>query len=133
VKPASISAKGRTGEHEVAAMVGGKRNVLSGAVGGNDVIDARAPYDGLAIEVKRRARLPAIATEPLAQAAYAARGGGRLPAVFYREDGGRWIVAMYAEDFTTWVDAIHEVGGRSRVRAIGRELETIGRELKGTR
>jgi hypothetical protein len=128
-----VKAKGRTGEHEVAALVGGKRNVMSGAIGGNDVVDARAPYDGLAIEVKRRAKLPAIATAPLAQAAYAATGSGRLPAVFYREDHGRWIVAMYAEDFTTWVDAIHEVGQAGRVRAIGRELERLGHELRGAR
>lgn len=127
----SAKAKGRAGENELAAIFGGKRMLLSGAAGGGDVTDCDPPYDGLLWEVKRRARLPAIATAPLAQAEYAARGLSYIPAVAYREDRGRWIVTMYAQDFRTFVDACYEVGQQSKVRALGRQLEAIARELRG--
>jgi hypothetical protein len=131
VKPASAKAKGTAGEREIAAIFGGHRMLLSGAAGGGDVTDCDPPYDGLMWEVKRRAKLPAIVTAPLAQAAFAARGLNYFPAVAYREDRGRWAVAMYAEDFRAFVDAAYEVGQGAKLRALSRQLHTIADEMKG--
>lgn len=131
MKPTSAKAKGSAGERELAKIFGGKRNPGSGAWGGNDTVDMDPPYDGLAWEVKRRAKLPAIATEPLAQAEYASRGSGRYPAAAYREDRGRWIVAMYAEDLRAWVDAVAEVGNGQRLKALVRQARKILDEVEG--
>ena len=133
MKPASAKAKGSRCEREFALLFGAKRNPGSGAWGGNDITQLPAPYDGLAVEVKCRAKLPAIATAPLAQAAYAARGSGRLPAVGYREDHGRWIVAMYAEDFRSFTDAVYQVGQGAKVRSIAQDLRRLADALGGVK
>lgn len=121
IKPASAKAKGSRFEREIAALFGGKRNVLSGAAGGGDITAMSPPYDGLMFECKARAKLPAIATAPLAQAAAAARHLPQYPAVAYKEDGGRAVIAMYAEDFRGFVDAVAEIGNGNRVRTLMRQ------------
>ena len=130
MKTSTFKAKGRQGEHELAAIFGGKRTPGSGNAGGNDITALPEPYNALAMEAKRRAKLPAIATAPLAQAAYAARGSNLAPLVGYREDGGRWVVAMYAEDFKTFVDAVYETGRGSKLRALAKQLDAISAELR---
>lgn len=121
--------KGRRGEYEVARLIGGKRQALSGAIEGtNDVVPPEI-LASWAIEVKRRKVLPNLLTEALAQAAAATKGSMKKPMVFYREDNGRWMVAAYGDDFMQFVSALAEVGNgyaiKAQVRSIKRALSDI--------
>lgn len=125
--------KGRKGEHEVARLIGGKRQVLSGAIEGtNDVVSPEI-LASFAIEVKRRKVLPNLLTSALAQAAYSVRGSNKKPMVFYREDNGRWMVSCYGDDFMEFVNALAEVGNgyklKQIVRGIRRDLDELESSL----
>lgn len=118
-------------EREIATLFGGKRQPMSGAQGGGDIKSSSldAPFDGLVFECKLRARLPAIATEPIAQAKVEASRSGRYPIVAYKESSGSAIVVMYARDFHDYVAAVHEVGNaavlKTRIRELKRALMAL--------
>lgn len=124
--------KGRRGEHEVARLVGGKRQVLSGAIDGTSDVVSPEVLSSFAIEVKRRKVLPNLLTGALDQAAYSVRGSGKKPMVFYREDHGRWMVACYGEDFMEFVNALAEVGNGYKIKGLVRSVRRILDEIEGS-
>lgn len=130
VRVRSPKAKGQRGERELARKLGVERMLLSGAAGGGDLKTGDSIYSGLMWEVKRRAKLPYIATQPLAQAEYAAQGTPLYPAAGYREDGGRWIVSMYAEHFHAFCSALAEMGNGTKQRALIRQMRRVLDEME---
>ena len=74
--------------------------------------------------------LPNLITTALAQAATDIKiGDRRSPALILKEDRGRILFVAHLEDVVSWAEALAEVGSASKVRALGRQLESISREL----
>jgi len=108
----SSKLKGSTFERELALALGGKRTPLSGASGGGDItLQPDNVWHAWSWEAKRRATLPKMITDALAQAEHdVAIGDQRRPALAMREDHGRTIAVFYLEDLTRWIEAITELG-----------------------
>lgn len=130
--PTREQAKGRVFEREMALMLGGKRDPMSGRESGHDiVVEPAGIFADWAWEMKRRAAIPNLVTMALAQSeAHIGIGDRRRPAMAMRGDGGRAVVAMYADDFVTWATALAEMGQGSHVRGYARELDRIAAELR---
>lgn len=105
---------------------------MSGAQGGGDIKSSSLdpPFDGLVFECKLRARLPEIATAPIAQAKVEASRSGRYPIVAYKESSGSAIVVMYARDFHDFVAAVYEVGNASVLKSKVRDLKRALTDLE---
>lgn len=124
----SAKNKGRAGEHEVAALLGGKRTPLSGRIPGTADVSLPPPFDGLWVEVKRRAKLPAFFTEAMAQARYA-KTKLTVPVVAIRADGDRWAICFDGEEFRQWALALAQQGSgfiiRQHLQRIMQEVQAI--------
>lgn len=129
--------KGSKFEREVARRLGpgARRTPLSGSAGGNDItLDPDHVMADWGLELKRRKTLPVSVMSWLAQAEYALPvGSGRRPAVVMRQDHARAIFCCYFEDLLTWAQALSEMGGGARVRALSRQLRSIATELEKTK
>lgn len=130
----SAREKGRRGEREAAAMFGGKRTPLSGAIDGTgDIMPGQLFADSFIVEVKRRAKLPNLLTAALAQAEAGKGktvGDNRRPLVVYREDNGRWMVSLWADDFFTFCEGLAEIGQGHRLRPYARQLRQIADQIE---
>lgn len=104
-------AKGSAFEREIAASIGAKRMPLSGAVGGGDIRpEPDSIWAAWSFECKRRAKLPVLITDALAQAqADIAIGDPRSALMLMREDGGRTIACADWDDLRLWSEALAEV------------------------
>ncbi len=124
---ASPKAKGSRAERRVAAMLGGRRNVLSGAAGGADVVfPPGSHWADWAVEVKARKRPSwSVVLEGLEQAEASARGTRLRPLVVVVPDCAAPIVCVRLDDLRTWVDALVELGGAHRVRALIRQARRV--------
>lgn len=129
---ATAKRKGSAFERELAAILGGKRTPLSGAVGGGDItLPSDSIWRAWSWEAKRRARLPAFIVAALEQAEHdLAIADPRKPAAAFREDGGRIIVAFYLDDLLPWIEAIAEIGRGGHVRRLASDLEKLAQELR---
>jgi hypothetical protein len=115
----------------MARAFGGKRTPLSGAAGGNDLIFDGGIWNDWGFEAKRRARLPALVTNALLQAATALPlGSPKRPAVLMREDRGKAIFIAYADDVRQWCEALAEVGESHRLKPLARDLRAIASQLE---
>lgn len=135
----SNRARGAAKEREIAQILGGKRNVMSGGspLGGGDIaFDAKVPniFADFIWEVKYRAKQPEWLRKSLLQAA--AEGGighRKHPAAVLCAPQQRTIVAFYLQDFVDWSRALAEVGQgshlRSVIRQIRRQLDELERGL----
>src|SRR5687768_11402280 len=98
----SSKAKGSRVEREVAAIMGGKRTPLSGAIGNHMAADVSFERDSvfapLHVEVKARAMIPAYVTAAYAQAK-AACSSLKTPAVVIKQDRGNPYVFMDLAEF----------------------------------
>ncbi len=118
MKPSSAKAKGSRLERESAAMIGGKRSPLSGAVGGGDIwLPSDSIFADWSWEAKARAKLPAYFTAAMSQAEIECRGTNKRPAIIMKEDRGVIMFASRLDDFVQWSKALSEVGQGSSIRA----------------
>ena len=132
----SPKAKGSRVEREVAAIMGGKRTPMSGAIGDALAADVTFPRDSvfspLHVEVKARAMIPAYVTAAYLQAK-AACSSLKSPAVVIKQDRGNPFVFMDLAEFVTFTTALSEVGAGYRIKSLAREarrtLEEIERSL----
>lgn len=131
MKAASAKAKGSRLEREVAARLGGKRMVLSGAVGGGDVaVPAGSIWNDWVWECKNRnGALPEWVTKALLQAELECAGTRRRPAAVLRNPRSRPVVCFYFDDLVAWVEALAEVGNgqalKSAIRQVKRQLDEV--------
>lgn len=131
-------------ERRVAALMGGKRSVMSGGshLGGGDLTFMPDNiFADFSWEVKRRAKTPQIIREALAQAQVEiqATGARKMPAAIIVSAGigpanvDKAVVAMQLGDFVNWTQALAEVGQsadlKARVRAIIRDLKEMEARL----
>lgn len=128
---------GRRKEQEVAKLMGGRRNVMSGGsvMGGGDLVFASDdPFNDWSWEVKARKLLPEIVKLALRQAE--AEGGARKrPAAVICPDGvaiERAVVYFYLGDFVTWARALAEVGSGWKLKAIVRQMQAQLKEMEAT-
>lgn len=117
------TAKGTRTERETASLLGGKRMVRSGALGGGDIaLPMGSIFNDWIWEVKSRAKLPGYFTLAMKQAEYECRGTARRPAVILKEDRGRIMFTAYLEDFVQWAEALAEMGQGSQARSVIRQM-----------
>jgi hypothetical protein len=134
VSGAAHSRKGSKLERDAAKVLGGKRMVLSGAVGGGDIaLPSGSMWADWSFEAKSRARLPAYFSLAMRQAEAECLGTRRRPAVILKEDRGRIMFACYLDDIVQWTQALSEVGQgaqmKSTIRQIRHQLDDLERRL----
>jgi hypothetical protein len=131
---AAAKAKGSKLERDAAKILGGKRMVLSGAVGGGDIaLPSDSIFNDWSWEAKSRARLPAYFTLAMKQAELECRGTSKRPAIILKEDRGNIMFCAYLNDFVQWAQALSEVGQgaqiKSTIRQIRHQLDDLERRL----
>ena len=130
----SSKDKGSRLERDAARVLGGKRMVLSGAVGGGDIaLPSGSIFNDWSWEAKSRARLPAYFTLAMKQAEFECRGTPKKPAIILKEDRGTIMFCAYLDDFVQWSQALAEVGQgaqmKSVIRQIRHQLDDLERRL----
>lgn len=133
ITSASGKAKGSRLEKEAAALLGGRRAPLSGAIGGGDIwFDGQGVFaDSFIFEAKARAKLPQLLTMAMNQAQIACVGTNKKPAVVYKQDRGEIMVAFRLADLVQFCEALAEVGNgyaiRNHLRQARKEMEAAER------
>jgi len=96
-------------ERRIATLLGGQRVPVTGRARG-DAPDIE--HGMLSIEVKARARLPALLTKAMSQAVAAVRGD-QIPFVVLHQWGDPWADDMVVLRMSDWLDLHGPVGGRT--------------------
>lgn len=123
--------KGSRLEREAAAVLGGRRMVLSGAVGGGDIaIPSDSIFADFSFEAKSRKKLPDYFTKAMRQCEYECRGTAKRPAIIVKEDHGRIMVNLYLDDFVQWGRALAELGNGAKAKALVRDAKRVLDELE---
>lgn len=133
MKPAGSRQKGARLERDVAAVMGGKRTPMSGAIGGAmaaDVsFDSDSIYSPLHVECKSRAAIPGYVTAAYAQARVAAPAL-KTPAVVIKQDRGEPFIFMALDEFVTFTQALAETGQGSRIKSLARDARRLIEEIE---
>lgn len=119
-------------EREVAHLMGGKRNVMSGGsvLGGGDLVfPADSVFHDWLWEVKARKLVPEIIKLALEQARLESTGTLKKPAAVIRAENSKPVVVFYLEDFVPWIEALTEMGQGARIKTLVRDMRRIMDEL----
>lgn len=125
-KAKSNKARGSRFERRVASRLGGTRMVLSGAVGGGDIV-----LPGWSVECKKRIKLPALIKNAMSQAEQdISIGDSRRPLVVIGEDRTEPYAVLYLKDL---VRILEESGpeNSAKIRDAARKAKGFLTEIEG--